>query len=139
MLTNDSKVSVVSKLQFIHASRSSHSWLSKQPKLVQISKLLVGSLSFAELDTAQPKLVWSFSQASVVWLICLLMAVALIAMLRCSNLPCLSSTTLKSFAQPHPKIFLGSMRPQYMALCVMLRMFRLSKKIVRLLLSKVGG
>ena len=50
-------MSVVSKLQFTHASRSSHSWLSKQPQLVQSSKLLVASLSCAELGTAQPQLV----------------------------------------------------------------------------------
>ena len=50
-------MSVVSKLQFTHASRSSHSWLSKQPQLVQSSKLVVASLSCAELGTAQPQLV----------------------------------------------------------------------------------
>ena len=47
----------VSKLQFTHASRSSHSLLSKQPQLVQSSKLVVASLSCAELGTAQPQLV----------------------------------------------------------------------------------
>ena len=47
-------MSVVSKLQFTHAFRSSHSWLSKQPQLV----LLVASLSCAELGTAQPQLVF---------------------------------------------------------------------------------
>ena len=50
-------MSVVSKLQFTHASRSSHSWLSKQPKLLQSSKLVVASLSCAELGRAQPRLV----------------------------------------------------------------------------------
>ena len=51
-------MSVVSKLQFTHASRSSRSWLSKQPKLGQSSKLVVASLSCAELGTAQPQLVF---------------------------------------------------------------------------------
>ena len=51
-------VSVVSKLQFTHASKSSHSWLSKQPQLVKSSKLVVASLSCAELGTAQPQLVF---------------------------------------------------------------------------------
>ena len=50
-------MSVVSKLQLTHASRSSHSWLSKQPQLVKSSKLVVASLSCAELGTAQPQLV----------------------------------------------------------------------------------
>ena len=50
-------VSVVSKLQFTHASRSSHSWLSKQSQLAQSSKLVVASLSCPELGTAQPQLV----------------------------------------------------------------------------------
>ena len=67
--SNPKTVSVVSKLQFTHASRSSHSWLSKQPRLVQSSKLVVASqltksqwvasLSWSELGTAQPQL---FSQ-----------------------------------------------------------------------------
>ena len=52
-------MSVVSKLQFTHASISSRSWLSKQPKLVQSSKLVVASLSCAELGTAQSQLVSS--------------------------------------------------------------------------------
>ena len=47
---------VGSKLQLIQASGSSLSWLSKQPQLV------VASLSFAELGTAQPQLVFTFSQ-----------------------------------------------------------------------------
>ena len=51
-------MSVVSKLQFTHASRSSHSWLSKHPQLVQSSKLVVASLSCAELGTAQSQLVY---------------------------------------------------------------------------------
>ena len=50
-------MSVVSKLQFTRASRSSNSWLSKQPQLVQSSKLLVASLSCAELGTVQTQLV----------------------------------------------------------------------------------
>ena len=54
-------MSVVSKLQFTHASRSSHSWLSKQPQLVQSSKLLVARLSCPELGTAQPQLVSFFA------------------------------------------------------------------------------
>ena len=56
--SNPKTVSVVSKLQFTHASRSSHSWLSKQPQLVQSFKLLVANLSCAELGTAQPQLVF---------------------------------------------------------------------------------
>ena len=61
MLTNVNKPSLQfqSQVQFTHTSRSSHSWLSKQPQLVQSSKLLVASLSCAELGTAQPKLVSS--------------------------------------------------------------------------------
>ena len=51
-------MSLVSKLQFTHAFRSSHSWLSKQPQLVQSSKLVVASLSCPELGTAQPQLVF---------------------------------------------------------------------------------
>ena len=60
--SNPKTVSVVSKMQFTHTSRSSHSWLSKQPKLVQSSKQLVASLSCPELGTAQPKLVNFFFQ-----------------------------------------------------------------------------
>ena len=45
------------KLQFILASSSIHSWLSKQSQLVQSSKLVIASLSCAELGTAQPQLV----------------------------------------------------------------------------------
>ena len=41
-----------------YASRSSHSWLSKQPQLVQSSKLLVASPSCAMLNKAQPQLVY---------------------------------------------------------------------------------
>ena len=48
-------MSVDSKLQFTHASSSSHSWLSKQPQQVQSSKRMVASLSCAELGTAQPR------------------------------------------------------------------------------------
>ena len=59
-------MSVVSKLQFTHASRSSHSWLSKQPQLMQSSKLQVASLSCAELGTAQPQLVVTFSHRTAV-------------------------------------------------------------------------
>ena len=50
-------MSVVSKLQFTHASRSSYSWLSKQPQILQSSKLVEATLSCAELGTAQPQLV----------------------------------------------------------------------------------
>ena len=50
-------MSVDSKLQFTHASSSSHSWLSMQPQQVQSSKLMVTSLSCAELGTAQLQLV----------------------------------------------------------------------------------
>ena len=53
-------MSVVSKLQLTHASRSSHSWLSKKPQLVLSSKLVVASLSCAEFGTAQPQLVEVF-------------------------------------------------------------------------------
>ena len=53
-------MSVVSKLQFTQASRSSHSWLSKQLQLVQSSKLVVAGLSFPELGTAQPQLAFYF-------------------------------------------------------------------------------
>ena len=53
-------MSVVSKLQFNNASGSSHSWLSKQPQLVQSSKLVVANLSCTELGTAQPQLVTFF-------------------------------------------------------------------------------
>ena len=49
--SNAKTVSVVSRLQFTHASRSSQSWLAKQPQL------LVASLSCPELGTAQPQLV----------------------------------------------------------------------------------
>ena len=58
MSSNPKTVSVVSKMQFTRASRSSHRWLSKQPQLVQSSKLVVASLSYAELGTAQPQLVF---------------------------------------------------------------------------------
>ena len=58
--SNPKTVSVVSKLQFTHASRSSPSWLSKQPQLVQSFKLVVASLSCAELGTAQLQLVLFF-------------------------------------------------------------------------------
>ena len=58
--TNPKTVSVVSKLQFTYASISSHSWLSKQPQLVQSSILVVASLSCPELGTAQPQLVLIF-------------------------------------------------------------------------------
>ena len=61
-------MSLVSKLQFTHASRSSHSWLSRQPQLVQSSKLLVASLSCPELGTAQPQLVFSFCQIGILYL-----------------------------------------------------------------------
>ena len=50
-------MSVVSKMQFTRASRSSHRWLSKQPQLVKSSKLVVASLSCADFGTAQPQLV----------------------------------------------------------------------------------
>ena len=53
-------MSVDSKLQFTHASSFSHSWQSKQPQLVQSSKLVVASLSYAELGTAQPQLVLAY-------------------------------------------------------------------------------
>ena len=49
-------MSVDSKLQFTHASSSSHSWLSMQPQQVQSSKLMVTSLSCAELGPAQLQL-----------------------------------------------------------------------------------
>ena len=51
---------VYSKLQFTHASSFSHSWLGRQLQLVQSSKLVVASLSCAELGTAQPQLVFHF-------------------------------------------------------------------------------
>ena len=54
-----SSMSVYSNLQFTHASRSSHTLLSKQPQIVQGSKLVLASLSYAELGTAQPQLVLS--------------------------------------------------------------------------------
>ena len=60
ILSNPKTVSVVSKVQFTNASGSSHSWLSKQPQLVQSSKLVVTSLSCPELGTAQPQLVIIF-------------------------------------------------------------------------------
>ena len=61
-------MSVVSKLHFTYASRSSHSWLSKQSKLVQSSKLVEASLSCAELGTAQPQLVFClFFVSSQMW------------------------------------------------------------------------
>ena len=55
-------MSVDSKLQFTHASSSSHSWLSMQPQQVQSSKLMVTSLSCAELGTAQLQLVQYISR-----------------------------------------------------------------------------
>ena len=58
------------KLQFTHASRSSHSWLSKQPQLVHSSKLVVASLSCPELGTAQPQLVIFFVQFCICNLFC---------------------------------------------------------------------
>ena len=45
-------------LQPIQASSSSPSWRSKQSQLVGSSKLVVAGLSFAELGTAQPQLVF---------------------------------------------------------------------------------
>ena len=59
---NPKKVSAVSKLQFTQASRSIHSWLSKQLQLLQSSKLVVAGLTFPELGTAQPQLVYFESQ-----------------------------------------------------------------------------
>ena len=60
-----SEHSKLRSLHFTHASRSSHSWLSKQPQLVQSSKLVVASLSCAELGTAQPQLVPPFVSPSI--------------------------------------------------------------------------
>ena len=54
---NCSSVIVDSMLRLSQAFSSSHSWLSRQPHLVQSSKLLVASLSCPELGTAQPQLV----------------------------------------------------------------------------------
>ena len=63
-------MSVVSKLQFTHATRSSHSGLSKQPQLVQSSKIVVASLNCAELGTAQPQLVTFFIVVCVMFSSC---------------------------------------------------------------------
>ena len=46
------------KLQLNQASSFCPSWLSKQPQLVQSSKLLVASPSCAMLGKAQPQLVY---------------------------------------------------------------------------------
>ena len=65
-------MSVDSKLQFTHASSSSHSWLSMQPQQVQSSKLMVTSLSCAELGTAQLQLVKKFFQKIAASTACML-------------------------------------------------------------------